>query len=123
MRNRLSILARAAAPAAAATLLLALLAFTPATQAQQPEEKFQRSFNVNPGSTLRVENYKGAIHVTGSNTIQIVVKVFKRFEGSEAGRKWWMENVKVNFGDDSSRVAVEVKYPNVNCTTTPRPSS
>ena len=115
MRNRLGILVRAAAPAAAAKLLIVFLALASLAQAQQPEEKFQRSFNVNPGSTLRVENYKGTIHVTGSNTNQIVVNVFKRFEGSGSDRKWWMENVKVSFSNDSSRVAVEVKYPNMNC--------
>jgi hypothetical protein len=105
MRNRLGILVRAAAPAAAAKLLIVFLALASLAQAQQPEEKFQRSFNVNPGSTLRVENYKGTIHVTGSNTNQIVVNVFKRFEGSGSDRKWWMENVKVSFSNDSSRVA------------------
>jgi hypothetical protein len=114
MRNRLGILPWAGARAAA-TLFIAFLALAPATRAQQPEEKFQRSFNVNPGSTLRVENYKGTIHVTGSNTNQIVVNVVKRFEGSESSRKWWMENVKVNFSNDSGRVVVDVKYPNVNC--------
>jgi hypothetical protein len=86
-----------------------------ATSGQQTE-RFQRSFTLHPGGTLRVENYKGAIHVTGSNTDQVVVKVWKRFEGgSDADRKEWMENTKINFSNDSSRVAVKVEYPNWNC--------
>ena len=79
-------------------------------------ERFQRSFAITPGGTLEVENYKGTIHVLGSDTNQVAVDVTKRFEGSEADRKWWMENVKVNFRNDSNRVAVEVKYPEWNCT-------
>ncbi len=79
-------------------------------------ERFQRNFAITPGGTLEVENYKGTIHVLGSDTNQVAVDVTKRFEGSEADRKWWMENVKVNFRNDSNRVAVEVKYPEWNCT-------
>jgi Toastrack DUF4097 len=79
-------------------------------------ERFQRSFAITPGGTLEVENYKGTIHVLGSDTNQVAVDVTKRFEGSEADRKRWMENVKVNFRNDSNRVAVEVKYPEWNCT-------
>ncbi len=99
------------APALAALAILAT-----AAAAQQPEEKFQRRFTLNAGGTLRVENYKGTIHVTGSNTNQVVVNVVKRFEGgSESDRKWWMENTKVTFSNDSNRVAVKVEYPSWNC--------
>jgi hypothetical protein len=85
------------------------------TSGQQPEH-FQRSFALQSGGTLRVDNYKGTIHVTGSNTNQVVVKVWKRFEGgSEADRKEWMENTKINFSNDSSRVSVKVEYPNWSC--------
>jgi DUF4097 and DUF4098 domain-containing protein YvlB len=87
-----------------------------AAAAQQPEEKFQRSFALNAGGTLRVENYKGTIHVTGSTTNQVVVNVVKRFEGgSESDRRWWMENTKVDFSNDNNRVAVKVEYPNSSC--------
>jgi hypothetical protein len=82
----------------------------------QQTERFQRSFTLHAGGTLRVENYKGAIHVTGSNTNQVVVNVWKRFEGgSEADRKEWMENTKINFSNDSSRVSVKVEYPDWSC--------
>lgn len=81
---------------------------------QQPES-FQRSFNITPGGTLQVDNYKGTIHVTGSDSNQVVVDVTKRFEGNDADRKWWMENVQINFHNSNDRVAVEVKYPQQNC--------
>jgi hypothetical protein len=96
-----------------AAVLTAIPAFT--SQSEQQPEKSQRSFALNSGGTLRVENYKGTIHVSGGNTNQVVVNVVKRFEGSESDRKWWMDNVKINFSNDSSRVAVEVKYPNMEC--------
>jgi Putative adhesin len=80
-----------------------------------PSERFQRRFNIASGGTLEVENYKGTIHITGADTNQVAVDVTKRFEGTGADRKWWMENVKVNFTNDSNRVVVEVKYPESNC--------
>ena len=74
-------------------------------------ERFQKTFNIANGGTLDVDNYKGTIHVTGADTNQVSVDVTKRFEGSDADRKWWMENVQINFHNESNRVAVEVKYP------------
>lgn len=82
---------------------------------QQPES-FQRTFAITPGGILHVDNYKGTIHVTGTDSNQVVVNVTKRFEGSDADRKWWMENLEVIFHNDPERVAVEVKYPQWNCT-------
>jgi hypothetical protein len=97
--------------------LIALASPRVRSQASVPEhtEHFQRSFAVTPAGTLHVENYKGTIHVTASEGNQVVVDVTKRFEGSDSGRKWWMEHVEVNFHNDSDRVAVEVKYPHWNC--------
>ncbi len=92
--------------------IAALAMLAPAMIAQQPEERLQRTFTVSPGSTLKVDNYKGAIHVTGSNTNQVVVNVAKRFEGgSDSDRKSWMENTKVNFSNDGGRIEVKVDYP------------
>jgi hypothetical protein len=79
-------------------------------------ERFQKTFSIANGGTLEVDSYKGTIHVTGSDTNQVSVDVTKHFEGSDADRKWWMENVQINFHNDSNRVAVEVKYPQWNCT-------
>ena len=77
--------------------------------------RFQKTFNIAQGGTLEVDNYKGTIHVTGSDTNQVAVDVNKHFEGNDTDRKWWMENVQVNFRNESNRVAVEVKYPQWNC--------
>lgn len=81
----------------------------------EQQEHFQRSFNVSPGSTLDVDNYKGTIHITGSDTNQVVVDVTKRFDGNSSDRKWWMENIQINFRNDSNHVSVEVKYPQQSC--------
>jgi len=98
--------------------LVALSTPTLRSQASAPDqraESFQRSFAVSAGGTLQIDNYKGTIHVTGSDSNQVVVDVTKRFEGSEADRKWWMEHVEVNFRNEPNRVSVEVKYPERNC--------
>lgn len=117
MHNRFETLVRRATPGRAAIVAFAvLLGLASASEAQQPEEKFERTFTLNPGGTLRVDNYKGTIHITGSNTSQVVVKGFKHFEGfSDSDRKWWIENTKVDFSNDSGRVAVKVEYPNWSC--------
>jgi hypothetical protein len=106
MRNPLGISALKILPALA--ILTASLALA---QAQAPEDKLQRSFAVNPGSTLRVENYKGTIHVTGSDTGQVSVTALKRFSGSDSERKEWMENTKVELESSGNRVEVRVRYP------------
>ncbi len=80
-----------------------------------PSAHFQKTFSITPGGTLEVDNYKGTIHVTGSDTNQVAIDVNKHFDGNEADRKWWMENVQVNFRNESNRVAVEVKYPQWTC--------
>ncbi|HEY2169533.1 MAG TPA: hypothetical protein VGJ30_07900 [Candidatus Angelobacter sp.] len=80
-----------------------------------PVAHFQKTFSIAPGGTLDVDNYKGTIHVTGSDTNQVAIDVNKHFEGNDQDRKWWMENVQVNFRNESNRVAVEVKYPQWNC--------
>jgi hypothetical protein len=95
---------------------IALFLIMPAALGQQPDEKFQRSFPLNSGGTLRVENYKGTVHIAASKTNQIVINVVKHFEGgSESDRKWWMENTKVTFNNDDNRVTVKVEYPNWSC--------
>jgi hypothetical protein len=85
------------------------------SNSDQQAERFQRSFALASGGTLEVDNYKGTIHVTGSDGNQVVVNVYKKFEGRGSDRKWWMENIQVNFQNSSNRVAVEVKYPTQVC--------
>ena len=99
---------------------LVALAAVPMVRSQasgsEVTDHFQRSFAIAQNGTLHIDNYKGTIHVTGSDGNQVVVDVTKRFEGSDDDRKWWMENVEVNFHNESDRVSVEVKYPQWNCT-------
>lgn len=96
--------------------LITLSLILPAAHAQEANEKFQRSFPLSAGGTLRVENYKGTIHVTGSSSNRVMVNVVKRFEGgSESDRKWWTENTKITFSNDANRVTVKVEYPNWSC--------
>jgi hypothetical protein len=111
MKRQTRILLRLLALALAAAWLAAP-ALGQGSEAQQ--DKFQRTFPLNPGGTLLVDNYKGTIHVTGSNTNQVVVNVVKRFEGSDSDRKWWMENTTIDFSNDRGRVEVKVHYPNQN---------
>jgi hypothetical protein len=85
-----------------------------ASAGSDQSERFQKTFTMANGGTLEVDNYKGTIHVAAADTNQVSVDVTKRFEGNDADRKWWMENVQVNFHNDSNRVAVEVKYPECN---------
>ena len=87
-----------------------------AASSNQVTDHFQRSFALAQNGTLHVDNYKGTIHVTGSDGNQVVVDVTKRFDGNEQDRKWWMENTEVNFRNDNDSVSVEVKYPQWNCT-------
>lgn len=93
------------------TAFAATLALAQNSSSPSQEEKFQRTFTLNPGGTLAVDNYKGTIHVTGSDSNQVVVNVVKRFEGSDSDRKWWMENTAVDFSSDHGRVEVKVRYP------------
>jgi hypothetical protein len=83
---------------------------------EQQGEHFQKTFTVSPAAALNVENYKGTIHVTATEGTQVVVDVQKRFEGSDADRKWWLQNLKISFANDPSHVKVNVEYPSRSCT-------
>lgn len=98
-------------------LLCGLALIVPAF-AQQTGDQFQRSFPVQSGGTLAVDNYKGLIRVTGSDTGQVVVNVLKKFEGTDKDRTWWMANTQVHFTNAADRVEVSVEYPSCNCSTT-----
>jgi len=94
--------------------MLALATFALAQTSAPPDEHFVRNFALNPGGTLNVENYKGTIHITGGEGNQVAVTVDKKFEGSDADRKWWMANTNVKFDNDPGRVRVAVEYPSCN---------
>lgn len=101
-------------------LCACLLAITATVYAQAgnndaQQDRFQRTFTVSPGATVSIENYKGTIHVTGTDSNQVTVDVHKVFEGSSSDRKWWMENLKINFTNSPDRVRVKVEYPTMTC--------
>ena len=79
------------------------------------QEHFQRSFQLNDGGTLQIENYKGLIRITGSDAKQVTVSVDRKFEGTDKDRSWWMAQNHVNFSSDSRRLGVQVEYPNTSC--------
>ena len=95
--------------------LLSAFALAQSSVDQPQPDHFTRNFTITPGGTLRVENYKGAIHVTGGSGNQVAVTVDKKFAGSDSDRKWWMENVRVKFENDANLVQVAVEYPSSNC--------
>ena len=86
--------------------------------AQGAADQFQRNFPIQSGGTLVVDNYKGLIHVTGSDSGQVVVNVLKKFEGTDKDRSWWMANTQVHFTNAADRVEISVEYPSCNCSTT-----
>lgn len=97
-----------------------LVAITAAANAQSgsneaQQDRFQRIFTVSPGATVSIENYKGTIHVTATDSNQVTVDVHKIFEGSSSDRKWWMDNLKINFTNSPDRVRVKVEYPSMTC--------
>jgi putative adhesin len=96
--------------------LIASRAASQTTESQSRQEQFERSYSVKSGSTLIVENMKGTIHVTGSDSDRILVKVYKKFSGSDADKKRWMDETKVNFQDDSEHLRIRVEYPSRDCT-------
>lgn len=91
------------------------LLFVLPAAAQQTEDHFQRSFAIQPGGALAVDNYKGLIRVTASDGNQVVVDVLKKFEGTDKDRKWWMANTDVHFSNAADRVEISVEYPSCSC--------
>jgi Putative adhesin len=101
-------------------LAVALALGAPAMRAQSSQEQngeaFQRSFPMNAGGTLVVENRKGTIHVTGSDTDRVVVSVHKIFlGGSDKDRQEWMAETKVSFDSVPNHLNVRVDYPEWSC--------
>jgi hypothetical protein len=117
VNGRLGRIARSGIIVAVALVLGAPAIFAQSSQQQdQNAESFQRSFPMSSGGTLEVENRKGTIHVTGSDTNQVAVSVHKIFTGgSDKDREWWMKETTVNFGNEPNRLDVRVEYPNWNC--------
>jgi hypothetical protein len=115
MRTRLNWAVVCAALAAAVVVFGAPSVLAQAAQDTNPES-FQRSFPMNAGGTLVVENRKGTIHITGSDTNQIVVNVRKIFDGgTDKEHQEWMAETKVSFDSMPNHLNVRVDYPDWNC--------
>jgi putative adhesin len=89
--------------------------FFSAGRASAQEARFQRSFDVNKGAMLVVNNRKGTVHISGSDSSQVVISVWKRFSGPDKAKKSWLNETVVNFTTDSMRPKVEVSYPDHDC--------
>ena len=85
--------------------------------AQQSGDHFQRSFAIQPGGTLKVDNHKGLIRVIAGNGNQVLVNVLKKFEGTDKDKLWWMANTDVRLTNSADRVEITVEYPNCDCST------
>jgi hypothetical protein len=100
---------------AAALTSASCLAFAQTSPSNDQQEHFERTFSLDQGGTLHIENYKGRIRIKGSDAKQVTVTVDRRFEGTDKDRAWWMSHNHVNFGAQPGRLSVEVEYPNNNC--------
>ncbi len=79
------------------------------------ETRYQREFQLSPGGRLLVNNRKGKISVEGWDRNQVLVDIYKNFEGSDYDRKWWMAETDVKFSSQPRRLDIEVEYPNHSC--------
>jgi hypothetical protein len=85
-------------------------------QANRTEDHFERSFSLQPGSTITIKNYKGLISVDPSASGQATVDVKKVWEGhNDSQRDEWLREVQVNFNSDSKHLDVRVEYPTHTC--------
>lgn len=69
-------------------------------------EDFQKTYNLNPGSTVAIHNVSGDVHVTGYDGNAILVSAFK--EGRDR------DLVEVEDRSSSARVDLRARYPQ-NC--------
>ncbi len=76
------------------------------------EAKYERAFPLAPNGKLFVNNFKGRISVEGWDREQVVVDVYKVFEGSDEDRKWWMAKTDVTFSSGPKHLDVDIRYPN-----------
>lgn len=101
-----------------ALLLIGAAALAAACRAQNSptEDHFQRSFTLQPGSTVSVKNYKGIIRVEAADTNEASVDVKKVWEGRDDKlRDQWLRELQVNFNNDPKRLDVRVEYPSHTC--------
>ena len=97
--------------------MIALFTFSMIMSINAPaqEERFQRSFDVNKGATLIVDNRKGTVHIKGSDSSQVIVSVYKHFSGPDKAKTNWLNETAINFSTDSMHPKVQVNYPDHDC--------
>ncbi|MEW6734259.1 MAG: hypothetical protein AB1489_23235 [Acidobacteriota bacterium] len=81
------------------------------TAQESSAERFQKSFPLTPGSTVKVENYKGKILLDSWEKSEVSVEVFKNYLGDSGGRTRWLSDTRVDFVTSSGRLAIKVEYP------------
>jgi hypothetical protein len=100
---------------AAIFMSVSCFALAQASPSGDQKEHFERTFSLDQGGTLQIDNYKGRIRINGTDAKQVTVTVDRRFEGTDKDRAWWMSHTHINFSTKPSRLGVEVEYPNNNC--------
>jgi hypothetical protein len=94
-------------------IMMVMFVQTPKTSTQ--EDRFQRAFDVGQGATLVVNNRKGIVHVSGSDSGQVLVSVYKRYDGPSKDKIAWLNETRIDFTTDSKHLKVEVIYPDPEC--------
>jgi hypothetical protein len=95
-----------------------LIAVVAGAQATEPE-RYTKTFPLSSGGALSVRNDRGRISVEGWDKKEVVVDVYKHFEGENVGvgpdRESWMRQATVEFDASASRVDVRVHRPENFC--------
>jgi len=94
-----------------ALLALVLLSAKSAAGQDSGQERFQHSLSLPSGGRLRVENYKGKIHIEGWDREEVTVDVYKRFEGRSIARARWLNETRVEFHTGINSARIKVEYP------------
>jgi len=79
------------------------------------EGRYQESFAMPAGGRLSVQNYKGAVVIEGWDKNQLVVDVFKHYEGDSSLRDQWLRETRVASEVSGSSARIEVEYPKHFC--------
>src|SRR4051794_30412727 len=95
------------APLPAIFAFVALAALAPAAQAapaageQKETEQVDRNFPFKPGGELRLKNFSGKIHITGSNRTNVVVHAVRRATRER------LDDIHLDIEATESRIEIE----------------
>jgi DUF4097 and DUF4098 domain-containing protein YvlB len=85
----------------AIALMTLSLAASPAAAGQKETETVDRTIPFSPGGTLRLKNFSGDVHVTGTAASNVVVHATRR------ARRDRLDNVKLDIQVKGSRIDIE----------------